>query len=352
MTNFNISPAMLANHIGSLPFHINSMRPFVGQDGQSYILNPRTNEKMAVNVPATLRYDEYKDIDRTVYEVAKQRLVGIADLQKRGLTHGLGGLGSVITQYEKSSDMTGATISMGGVTAGEKDKMAFDTASVPVPIIHKDFAINIRALMASRSSQYAESLDVTSAAVASRVVAEASEDILFGSSPIKVEGGTIYGYTTEPNRNVTVIGTAWDELSASNRDKIIDDVQAALQAARDARHYGPYILYIPTNYEGVLDDDFEPGSGDTRTVRERILKLSGIEEIKTADRLTEDNVVLVQMTRDVVDLAIAQPISTVQWEQQGGMISNYKVMACWVPRVKVDYDGRSGVVHLRTASYT
>lgn len=337
---------------GTSKLNVNAMRPFVMDDGETYVLNEQGDDLIKVNTPSALRYDEFKDIDRTVYEVAKQRLVGVADLQTKGLVHNLGGLGSVISQYEKSSDMTEATISMAGVTGGEKDTPNFETVSVPVPIVHKDFTLNIRRLEASRNSIYADSLDTTAAAIAARVVSEKSEDMLFGGSTIKVEDGTIYGYTTAPNRNTVLIATAWDALSAANMDDIVEDVQSALDLARADRHYGPFTLYVPSNYEGVLDNDYEPASGDTRTIRERLLQLSGLNEIKVADRLTDDNAVLVQMTRDVVDLAVAQGITTVQWNQQGGMIENFKVMACWVPRVKDDYDGRSGIVHLRTAAYT
>lgn len=332
--------------------NVNAMRPFVGDDGESYILNDKGDDLIRTNAPSTLRYDEFKDIDRTVYEVATDRLVGVADLQAKGLVHNLGGLGSVISQYEKSSDMTEAVINMAGVTAGEKDTPNFETVNVPVPIVHKDFTINIRRLLASRNSLYADSIDTTAAAFAARVVAEKSEDMLFGGSTIKVEDGTIYGYTTAPNRNTVLIGTSWASLTPANNDDIIEDVQSALDLARADKHFGPYTLYVPGNYEGKLDEDYEPGSGDIRTVRERLLQLSGLNEIKVADRLTDDNVVLVQMTRNVVDLAVAQGITTVQWNQQGGMLENFKVMACWAPRVKDDYDGRSGIVHLRTAAYT
>jgi hypothetical protein len=62
--------------------------------------------------------------------------------------------------------------------------------------------------------------------------------------------------------------------------------------------------------------------------------------------LPADTVLLVQMTSDVVDLVDGMPIQTVQWDTEGGFIHNYKVMTIQVPRVKSDYNNRSGIVKL------
>jgi len=60
-------------------------------------------------------------------------------------------------------------------------------------------------------------------------------------------------------------------------------------------------------------------------------------------------VILVQLVRDVVDLAKAQGVTTVSWQAMGGMIEKFKVMGVQVPRIKSTFDGESGVVHLRPA---
>lgn len=330
-------------------FDPHAMRPFIDDAGNSVVV--RVNragkpEKVRVNTPATLRYDEWKDIDRRVIEIATDRLVGIKALISKGLTHNLGSIGQTISLWDRSSDMTAADVSMSGITKGEEDTINFEYQQVPVPIIHKDFRVNIRRLMASRL--FGESVDVIAADVAGRRVAEKSEDMLFAGAAIQVDGSTIYGYTTHTHRNTVDLVLAWDDPSITGQD-IYDDVEAMVAAARADNYYGPYTLYIPGEYEGVLDRDFAPASGDTRTIRQRLLLISGIAEIVVADRLADANVVLVQMTRDVVDLAIAQDINTVQWQMDGGMQERFKVMAVWVPRIKSDYDGKSGIVHLRAA---
>lgn len=318
------------------------LRPFIHK-GESRVIVDNNGRTIKTNAPALLQYEEWLDIDRRVISIATDRLTAIQDLTGRGLVHSLGTIGQTVSLWDRSSDMTPADVNMSGVSQGEEDTPAFETDQVPVPIVHKNFRVNIRRLEASR--RMGESIDTTASEIASRVVSEGSEDLLFSGSPIKVEGGQIYGYTNHPNRNTFTISD-WSSGSTTGED-IVDDVQSMLAIARADKYHGPFVLYIPGEYETKMDEDYRQGTGtsDTRTIRERILALAAIEDIKVADRLSDGNVTLVQLTRDVVDLAIAQDIATVQWTSQGGMQEHFKVMAVWVPRVKSDYDGQSGIVH-------
>lgn len=320
--------------------NVHQMRPFFAPNGQPSIV---VNGQMIRTNAAMLRYDEWKDIDRTVFQVATARLVGIGDLIAKGLVHRLGNIGQTIALWQRSSDMTPASVNMSGVSRGEKDTANFDTASVPVPVIFRDWELNMRRVAAARAM--GEALDMTVGRLAARVVAEASEDMLFAGKAITVDGATIYGYTNHPDRNTVSLAMQWTNASKTGA-LILADVQAMLAAARADFMFGPFTLYIPNAYEGKLDDDFAPGTSDDRTIRERLMQLSGLREIKVADRQANHNVVLVQMAPEVVDIAIAQDITTVQWQTMGMLQEQFKTMAVWSPRIKSDFDGRSGVVHL------
>ena len=78
-----------------------------------------------------------------------------------GLTHPLGGLWATISEYEKSSDMTEASVNMSAATDDEEDSVAYSPDSVPVPITSKGFRLDIRRLEASR--RLGEGLDTTQA---------------------------------------------------------------------------------------------------------------------------------------------------------------------------------------------
>jgi len=93
-----------------------------------------------------------------------------------------------------------------------------------------------------------------------------------------------------------------------------------------------------------MDKDYDSTTPGT-TVRERILKVEGIMGVKVIDTLTSGNVLLVQMTSDVVRLVKGMDIQNVEWSAEGQMVTKYKVMTIQVPQVRSDQDGNSGIVH-------
>lgn len=283
-----------------------------------------------------LRKQEWQELDTRLVQVARPRLVGIADLQARGLVLPLGGLGTLISQYEAASDMTGADISMDGMKQGEKDTQAFDLRSVPIPIVHKDFSLNIRRLEASR--RLGDALDTTQGQVAARRVADKLESILFNGAGISVDGNPIYGYTNHPSRNTGTAPGGW-----GNINNIYDTVLNMISDARADKMYGPFMLYVSDAEWTHLLKVYADSTGQTALARMK--NIPNLEDIKPSNDLAAGNAVLVQMTSDVVDLAVAQDIVTIEWNENGGMVSNFKVMAVMAPRVKSDYDGRSGIVH-------
>jgi uncharacterized linocin/CFP29 family protein len=316
------------------------MRPFRDRNGDSCIVV--NGKKQKINVNATLPYDAWKDIDRRVVMASEDRLTGVNDLINKGLTHDLGSLGVTLSQWDKQSSMTAADVSMNGETAGDEDRLTYTTAAVPVPIFHKDFRISMRAQQASERT--GEALDTQTAFVAAQKVAEASEDMIFnGVSGIQLNTDTISGYTNFSSRNTFTIGTAWDLLT--DNDDIVDDVVAMMDLARGDGFYGPYCLYIPDEYEGIMDKTLDASSGNPETVRDRLLRIPMVEAVKVVDRLADNNVVLVQLTPNVVDLAIAQNIAAVEWTNNAGFTGNHRVFAAWAVRVKDDADGNCGIVH-------
>jgi hypothetical protein len=64
------------------------------------------------------------------------------------------------------------------------------------------------------------------------------------------------------------------------------------------------------------------------------------------DTLADDNVLLVQMTRDVIRLVQGMGITNVQWKSEGDFIQNFKVLTIQVPQLRSDQDGHCGIVHL------
>lgn len=324
----------------------NILKPYIGKDGRTYITNIQNGEAVAVPQPylnATLRKDEWKQMDDALLVAAEERLVGVADLYAAGLVYRIGnGLGKTVLEYEDLDNLSAAELTMDAITPSKKDRPNYELKYLPLPIVHKDFSFNIRTLSASRTT--GQPIDVTTGMLAARQVSEKLESILFlGASSYAYGGGTLYGYTDFPSRNTVTLSQNWD-ASGKTGAEIVADVLAMKQASIDAKHYGPWALYIPTAYETVIDDDFK--SESDKTIRQRILEIGGVNSIKVADKLTANNVLLVQMTSDVVRMVEGMTMTTVEWDEQAGFVSNYKVMAIMVPQIRADQLGNCGVTHL------
>lgn len=291
-----------------------------------------------------LRKDEWEKFDTKVIEVARKRLVGVADLVSRGLTYPVeNALGITRVEWEKVSDMEPAHVSMSGRSTGEKDRVEFDLEGVPLPIIHKEFSLNIRALHASRN--LGQPLDTTQAQLAAKLVSEKIEELLFaGNSQIKMQSSTIYGYKTAPNRNTGSISN-W-AAGATTGETIVDEVLAMILALQQDNHYGPYGLYVPIDYYNKLLDDFKTNSD--KSTLSRLLEIPDLEFIKISRNLTggaSGEVIMVELSSDVVDMIDGMQPTMIEWESEGGMMINFKIMAIMAPRMKSDAAGQSGIAH-------
>lgn len=299
-------------------------------------MNPRV-----LRTNATLKYDEWKDIDTAVVKIARQRLVGIEDLRSRGLVRNINGMAATVAQYQDEGDMTDAFLSMSVTAVSEADRVEYQTRFLPLPLVHKSFQLDVRELNMGR--KLGEAIDTVLAETAARKVAEKIESILFmGASSFAAGGGTLYGYTDHPSRNTGSLTGNWATAGVDGGE-ILSDVLAMIQEAKDARHFGPYVLYVPTAYESKLESNFVtayPGS-----IRQRLLQITDLQAIRVADFLTGNNVVLVEMQSETVRAVIGQNPMPVEWNEQGGLLLKFKVIGIIVPQIRRDQAGRSGIVH-------
>ena len=342
-------------HNGRL--NIGALRPFIGDDNRSYITaykggpitSPTSYIDRMIQTNATLRRDEWKQLDEALLEVSRQRLGGVDDLISKGLTYNLGNaMGTTVLEWHDVSDAMEAVVTMDGVTRGRNDRVNYQTNYLPIPIIHVDYEINARELAASRS--LGNPLDTTHAERAARRINEKLEQMLFTDTTFTYgttddrSRNKIYSYVNHPDINAVTLGTHWD-ASAKTAAGILTDVLNMKEASIAAYHYGPWMLYIPTGYETVLDDDYDTTTPGI-TIRERIMKIAGITGIKVIDTLEADHVLFVQMTSDVIRLVQGLGLQNVEWDVEGKFITKYKVLCIRVPQIRSDQNGKSGIVLL------
>lgn len=294
----------------------------------------------ALRTNDVLRKDEWVAMDNVLIEIGRKRLVAIQEMASRGLTYNISnGLGTTSLEWEQVSDMEPAEVSMSGITEGENDTLDFALQNIPLPIIHKDFNINIRKLEASRST--GQSLDLAQVEMASRLVAEATEEMFFKGHGTQVGASKIYGLLNAPHRNEGA-ASDWD-VSGTTGETKVNDLISMIMAAQNDHMYGPFGLWITNAAMNHLNLDYK-SNGD-KTQYTRLLELEGIDFIRSSRDIPASNIVLQQLTRDVADVVVGLQPTIVQWESNGGMTQNFKVLSIMIPRVRSTVTEQSGIVH-------
>jgi len=337
----------VAERLIACGFDANALRPFVGESGQSFVTANQNNVLKAVrmaNATATLRKDDWTLLDEAIVKAAKPRLKAVGDLRSAGLTYSIpNGMGKTVLETETVGDINDASVSMDALRDNANDRPIFELTNLPLPIIHKDFSFSARQIATSRNG--GSPLDTTMAELASRKVAEEAEKLLLGVSTVADQysfgGGVIYGYTDYPNRLTRTITSP--ATSGWTGATFLADVLAMRQQSVNAYHYGPWVLYVSTAWDQYLDDDFKANSD--KTTRNRVKELEGITDIRTLDYLTGFDILLVQLTSNVVREVIGMDVTTVQWESKGGLQLDFKVMAIMVPQLRADQNSNTGIVH-------
>lgn len=278
----------------------------------------------------TLREDETREVEEALTRVARRDLNAVADLRSRGLTVNLRNIGVSSFEFDRVTPVGEATQSMSILNLGDKDLATFARTAIPVPVTASAFDLDSRQNAAGTT--LGESVSLTNVEEHTRSVAEKLEDTLVNGSDVVLGGNGLPGYTDLSSRQtVSFNDVQW--ASTTDLTNAVTDTLAMRTALRDNGFTGPYNLYLPANWDGVLDEDYKTDSD--RTLRERLSSINGIEQITVLPSLADSNAVLVQMTRSVVEAAIGQDITTVTWDTMGGMSMHWAILAVMTFALKV-----------------
>lgn len=330
----------IASRLLQCNFDVGCMRPYVGEDGRHYITQNGVAVPLGV-ANATLRRDEWIQIDTAVMTAARERMRIVADLRGSGLTYTVpNGMGSTSLESERMGDITPATISMDPARKSEGDRPESDIINLPLPVVHKDFFFNARQIATSRNR--GAGVDVTTAQLAARRVIEEVEKLTIGTAgTYSYGGGTVYGLTNFPQRLTTVL--THPTQSDWTPELFVLELLGMRQQSTDNNYHGPWVLYVSPSWDLYLDEDYKANSDIT--LRARIMQISGITDIRTLDFLAGFQLLLVQQSSDVIRLVIGMDVTTLQWETDGGMRLHFKVMCIMVPQLRADIESQTGLVH-------
>jgi uncharacterized linocin/CFP29 family protein len=339
----------------------------LNQKGKPSLVEVRELQARGIDSPAfyvsnatTLTKEAWVDLDRKIIRATRQRLRAWTDLSAAaGRTIG-NAMGRMTLEYQAMTDAGEAVVDMDALVDARADRPLFNLKSVPLPITHSDFYFSQREIAVSRQS--GAPLDTTMAEAAGRRVAEMIEKTLIGvetgvtfgtrsgdSATAHTGTSTVYGYTNFPYR---VTKTDLTTPTGSNPEGVMTDVLEMIETMQSNGFFGPYMLYHSTGYSRYLNDDyFRSGSTSAvRSLRQRIMEIEGIQDIRRLDFLTSGyQMILVQMDPEVAEAINGMDVTTVQWESQGGMRQNFKVMCIQVPLLKSPYNGVAGIIHGTTS---
>lgn len=230
---------------------------------------------------------QWHDIDRTVWDSARQALVGRRFIPVFGP---LGAGVQTVPIQEFEGTYAGAADYSGDADCGTIHSRA--ARALPLPIIHKDFLLLWRNAAAE---DVGIPLDVAPAASAAIYTARREDDLIFNGSP---ELG-VDGLLTADGRHVLPLSD-WRKVGNA-----FSDIIRALTELGNAGFVGPYALVVPPALYAQMHGVHE---------RTGVLEIRNIEELVTggifrSTVIPENRALVVAVGSHNMDLAIAQDFS-------------------------------------------
>ena len=270
-----------------------------------------------------LTLEEYQYIETEITNAVRPRLIGRRIFPVKGLENA----GRMDIKWYTEVDMSQGQISMYGETESE-DTVVYNSSTNKIPIIHKDYFIHWRDVLASRFQ--GESLDVQNARNAARQVAEEEDKLLLTGEYTGWPALNIEGLATATGRNTETSSGAWP----GQAEQDITDAIAELET--DGHVDVPYVLVGPVALLGTLRQRI----ANTAVTYASSLINNGIlsamypsDSVFAADGGT-DSVLLVTPNRMNFDLVQASPMRTFLWQDKHMNIHG-KVYEAVTPRIRI-----------------
>ncbi len=298
----------------------------------SYDINSlRTNE--------ALPDEAWETIDNIVKRAKKPALTFTNTLENYGMVNDSRTLADVLIKWYEVAELDkDPTVSIMGDEATDNERPDWSMNALPLPVIHKDFFIPWRLSQVNEGEQM---FDIPREMIFqyTRKIAETVEDMNLNGSDITLNGYGISGATNHTDINTGSLTDDWADTGES--EHIMDDVLTMKQVLVDLDfpESGPYALFIPSRFSSTFEKNFTDYYG--QTIRERVLSITGIDDIVVCPDLPDENddgvstnyVMLMYMSPEVMTVERAVDLQPISWETNGGMVEHYKLFSAQVPKV-------------------
>lgn len=329
--------------------HPGMFRPWRSKkNGKSYVsVNGRN---LAYNARATLTKEQWKAMDSRLITVARPLLRVWGDIVGEGLTHNVpDGMGTIFLQQQTMTDGGTAIISMDPAVEAERDRPTFDTRSFPLPVIHGDVSFSMRQLVVSRRpglGGIAVPLDTTMLEQVTRRITEKVELMTIGASnqTFNYGGATpIQGLTTKTERLTSTLTLPTDP--SWTPELFNEEILDMIQDLQDLQFNGPYGVYYSPSWGKYLNGPFSSAYNGGSLLN----YLRGIDEVKWFKKihygLSGYQVIVFQLSSDVIRAVTGLRLQTIQWYTKGGLGWHAKVICMMVPQLQTNADNETGINH-------
>lgn len=320
---------------------------------------------------ATLRPEQWAEIDKKVILASRQPLVAYEDMRSANSYGGFDAYGRMYLEYQAMSDPGEAVEDFDLMTAGRHDQPLFLNRATPLPCTHADFFFSDRFMTISGNDS--EPIDSLTGEAMSQRVSERIEDVTIG----QVTGAT-YGTQTAGSHThqgtATVYGMAnftyrtnktnLTTPTGANPQSTVTDVLAMIQTLQNNAFYGPFTLYCSLSWNQFLGSPYAYTNGSNWAVNPSITlkmaleQLEGIAAVKTLPRWSAPilsggsagtyAMILIDWKKAGRAIDGRQP-TVLQWDSMGGMRHNFKVWAIQVPQMFAEYSTNCALVYATTS---
>jgi uncharacterized linocin/CFP29 family protein len=328
------------------------------------------NVESAFRAHTPLDTNAQKLLDQTVISEFKSRLQVTRRLLANGQVYRLQRpFAYSEVSYHIEKDTVGAKVARTPIARAEYDLTDRTEVKTPIYYTFADFQISLPELETSRNQQLP--LDTNLIRQKARDIAEAIEEAVIrgqiGSTALpKVGGNSAAGLENAPSVNTVALsgGLAWDNASKTV-DQVLTDVKGMIAQLDTDNAFGPVDLFIPVSWMNAIR--FLRNTTTDRTAIELLeMQKRGGQPIyiAEADKLSANTAVMYLRSSLVMDVVLGDfggsqasddpsapdtnpvPITTIPWNSHGGMMFNWKLISCVIPRSKRTYGTKSGIVKL------
>jgi uncharacterized linocin/CFP29 family protein len=220
--------------------------------------------------------------------------------------------------------MSQATIDMQGITKN-RDRVELASFDIKVPVIHKEYKLYWRDVIASRNGGMP--IETINAESAARQCAEEEDKLLLSGEYSGWQALGILGLATATGRNTTA-GTAFTTTG------FVKVCNAIAELETDG-HKGPYALILRSAWLALIRSSFFSGTSVTQLEKIAEVCKAGIfvSDNLYADDGGLDSALVVEPGQDNFEMVIGQDMTSFN-QQDEDMNVNGKVFEVVAPRVK------------------